>query len=705
MSYPNTYQGNQFGAANARTFRDSYERSQAMNGNLAGPAPANYQQSTAFVGGPSQWTTGGVPLTTAYGVQNTPYRAPTSAYQTQGQTYGSPVTTYGGQTGGVIRTSHTEHSRVVTAGSPQIVQRPAAVQQTSTLIAPVVTGQSTYVGQSTLIGQSQSPQLQGRPTGGRVSIREIDTKVSTRVGEKKLVGRETRSSVVKGYNYGESRLVGESHREGGIINVTENRLEAIVRQSIRPEIRTRVNEVFVEEEEAVIIEKIVEKPIEVIIQRKVPIEKIIEVPYDVIVERPVEKIFHREIITERIMERPREKIIEIPVEVVYEIPVEKIIERHIEYETVVEVPVERIVERRVEEYIENIRYNDRIQEVDIRDLGRYPGMEILAKEVRTITQEKIIDKPIYLDNIVERIVQVPVDRIIEKVIDKIVEVPIERIIERPVYVDNLIQRVVEIPVQRLVEKPVERIIERPVYFDNIIEKPVAIERIVERRVEIPVERFVEVPTYVDNIIQKTVEIVREVERPYEQVIEIPVEQMVENAVGVMEFTEKPYERVYERPVKMGGTQTVPVEFIIEKDVYVPRENTLEIQVPQIIGKIVERDVVKTINIERITERPVPIEKIIEIPVRRIIEVPKFIETVIEREIPIEQTIERIIERIVERRVEVPVEKIIEVPVNINTERAITQERIQEELIDYEAKTLSAVQGTTQEQVVEVNCLL
>jgi len=77
-------------------------------------------------------------------------------------------------------------------------------------------------------------------------------------------------------------------------------------------------------------------------------------------------------------------------------------------------------------------------------------------------------------------------------------------------------------------------------------------------------------------------------------------------------------------------------------------------------------------------------------------------TVVEREVPIEQTIERVIERIVERRVEIPIEKIIEVPVNINTERAITQERVQEELIDYEARTLTAIQGTTQEQVVEID---
>jgi hypothetical protein len=58
-----------------------------------------------------------------------------------------------------------------------------------------------------------------------------------------------------------------------------------------------------------------------------------------------------------------------------------------------------------------------------------------AIQVEPIIIEKIVEVPV--DRIVEKIVEVPVDRIIE--VEKIVEVPVDRIIE--------VERIIEIPVE------------------------------------------------------------------------------------------------------------------------------------------------------------------------------------------------------------------------------------------------------------------
>lgn len=667
----------------SRPFRDSAERNQYNNY----ATPAGYQPSTSYVTQPGYTTTNAAPVTT-YGAPTTTYGAPTTTYGAPTTTYGAPTTTYN-----------------TTGLRPSGVTTNAGAVRTSIPI-------STNVGNSTLVSgpgysttTTNQSYIAGRPTTGRVSTRELDTKVNVVVGDRRLVGREARASFVKGVNVGESRLIRENRIEGGIVNVSERRGEAIVRSGVAPQAHTRVNTVETYSEEAVIVEKIVDKPVEVIVQRKVPVERYVDVPYDVYVERPVEKLITKEIIIERVMERPREKIVEIPVEVIYEIPVEKIIERRIEYETIVEVPVERTVERRIEEVIENIRYNDRVQEVDVRDLNRYQGHEILPTEVRSVTQDKIVERPVYHTNVIEKIVNVPVERVVERVVDKVIEVPVERIIERPRYVDNIVTKVVEVPVPRTVERPVEQVVERQVYYDNVIERPVPVERIVERKVEVPVDRVIEVPVYVDNIIQKTVERYVEVDVPYEQVIENVIEQTTDATVPVVEFNERPFERVYERPIKQTAGRTVPVELVIEKDVYVPREQNIELQVPQIVGKIIERDITRPVNIERITERPVAQEKIVEVPLRRIVEVPKFIENEVVREVPFEQIIERVIERIIPREVEVRVDKIIEVPVTIRGERAVTNERVEEQFVDFEARTLQAVPGRTIEEGQEVKLLL
>ena len=88
--------------------------------------------------------------------------------------------------------------------------------------------------------------------------------------------------------------------------------------------------------------------------------------------------------------------------------------------------------------------------------------------------ERLLSQPLAAqDRVVEKVVEVPVEKVVEKPVEKIVE----KIVEKPV--EKVVEKIVEVPVEKVVEKPVERIIEKPV------------EKIVEKIVEVPVEKVVE----------------------------------------------------------------------------------------------------------------------------------------------------------------------------------------------------------------------
>ena len=139
----------------------------------------------------------------------------------------------------------------------------------------------------------------------------------------------------------------------------------------------------------VIVEKRVEIPVEVIKE----VEKLVEVPVDRIVEIIKEVEVPVEIIKEV------EKI----VEVTKEIPVEKVVIQ----EVIKEVPVDRVIEKEI--YITD---DEQIKE--------------LSNKI-----ERLQNKPP-----IEKIVEVPVDRVVEivKEVEKIVEVPVEKIVTNIEYI-------------------------------------------------------------------------------------------------------------------------------------------------------------------------------------------------------------------------------------------------------------------------------
>ncbi|TIB27751.1 hypothetical protein E3P85_04089, partial [Wallemia ichthyophaga] len=126
-------------------------------------------------------------------------------------------------------------------------------------------------------------------------------------------------------------------------------------------------------------------------------------------------------------------------------------------------------------------------------------------------QDRVIEKIVEKEVPVESIVEKEVEKIIEVPVEKLVEVPVERILEVPV------EKIVQVPVETIVEVPVEKIVEVPV--EKIVEVPVEkkVEVPVEKIVEVPVEKIVEVP--IEKIVEKVVEV------PVEKIVEVPVEKI------------------------------------------------------------------------------------------------------------------------------------------------------------------------------------
>jgi predicted flap endonuclease-1-like 5' DNA nuclease len=245
---------------------------------------------------------------------------------------------------------------------------------------------------------------------------------------------------------------------------------------------------------------------------------------------------------------------------------------------------------------------------------------------------------------IEKKVEVPVEKIVEKIVEKKVEVPVEKIVEKRVevpvekIVEKIVEKKVEVPVEKIVEKKVEdltRINALQSEIDSFKSQleaernkpPKTVEKIVEKRVEVPVEKIVEkrVEVPVDRIVEKIVNV------PVDKIVEKIVEKRVEVPV------EKIVEKIVEKRVE------VPVEKIVEKRVEVPVEKIVEKRVEVPVDRIVE----KIVN--------VPVDKIVEKIVEKRVEVP--VEKIVEKRV--EVPVDRIVEKIVEKRVEVPVEKIVE----------------------------------------------
>ncbi len=157
--------------------------------------------------------------------------------------------------------------------------------------------------------------------------------------------------------------------------------------------------------------------------KEVIVEKRVEVPVEVIIEKPV--IEYVEIEKEILKEVPREVLVEKIVEVVKEVPVEKVVEKTVEI--VKEIPVDRVV----------------IQEV----IKEVPVEKVITKTEYVTDESKVLE----LVQELERLRALP-PTTVEKEVIKEVPVPYEVVREVEVIKEITVEVPVEVVKEVLVEK-------------------------------------------------------------------------------------------------------------------------------------------------------------------------------------------------------------------------------------------------------------
>jgi len=532
-------------------------------------------------------------------------------------------------------------------------------------------------------GLSFTPQAGFQQTGERIiSQHEMAPRlVSTKEGERTVVDVRAKEQIIK-----EER-------------VFEGETRVVAERELKRERKSETRQMKKEEVTTEVIKK--ERVIEMIKEKPVPYETFVDVVYDVQIDVPIERTIERERIIEVTVEKPIEKIIEIPIEQIIEIPVEKIVEKPVETKRYVDKPFTTIKERPYDVIKENIIYNEKVVDVDERDVGRWGrDVEVLKPEVHYEHKQKIVEKPVYVDNIIEKVVEIKKPRTVEVPIEKIVEKKVPMIHNMPKPVDKVIEKEVEVPVEVPVYKDVEVIREVEVKRENIIDKPVPVERIVEKIVDVPVENIVEKPVYIDNIIEKSVDFIVEVPVPREEIVEVPKEEINQIEVRIEQVNTIPVEKLIRKTVPVIRRVEVPVDHLVEKIVSQPREVAIEKKVSKFVEVKVDKVIERPVNIERTVEVPRYVDKVIEVPVERIVENVKTVEKLIDKPIYIDTVLEKEVEHIVEKVVEVPVEKIIEVEVQVSVPRPVYKEHVTEEFINVDTETTEIGQGFTQEEVFE-----
>ena len=287
-----------------------------------------------------------------------------------------------------------------------------------------------------------------------------------------------------------------------------------------------------------IVEKIVEKRVEVPVPVEKIIEKRVEIPYEVVkyVDNIIEKRVEVPYEVVKYVDKIIEKRVEVPVEVVKYM--DKIVEKRVEVPVEVTKYVDNIIEKRVEVPVEVFKYVDKVMEVENPNYQRlvedYRRLQITLEEWRRRLIEfenrppQVIERKIevpvevvkYVDNIIERKVEVPVE--IVKYVDKIVERKVEVPVEVVKYVDRTVE--VENPNYKVLVEEYRRLqITLEEWRRRIIEIENRPPQIIEKKIEVPVE----VLRYVDKIIEKKVEVPVEVVREVVRIDERRVRELEE----------------------------------------------------------------------------------------------------------------------------------------------------------------------------------
>ncbi|MDE6757779.1 MAG: hypothetical protein K2J89_00710, partial [Clostridia bacterium] len=155
---------------------------------------------------------------------------------------------------------------------------------------------------------------------------------------------------------------------------------------------------------------------------------------------------------------------------------------------IAEQPVEKIVEREVAATTVSDEVLDRLAS----------RLQPPSSNISDETLEKLANKlqPVVSDEAIKQMLKTQEDLMHnqEKLMEKILELSANQQPNEP----QVVEKIVEVPVEKIVEKEV------PVEVEKIVEKEVPVEKIVEVPVE--VEKIVEVPVEVEKVVEKIVEI-------------------------------------------------------------------------------------------------------------------------------------------------------------------------------------------------------
>jgi hypothetical protein len=408
-----------------------------------------------------------------------------------------------------------------------------------------------------------------------------------------------------------------------------------------------------------------QKVFEILVEKPVIVHKYVDVPEEIIIEKPVERYIEQEVIIEKYVEVPVERVVETEVEVVREELREFVVEKEVEYERVIEIPVEKYVEVPI----------DIVREVEVKVpvmVDRVIDRTILKPiETRVLENPVYVERPVVQDRYVDKVVEVPVDRVVERVQERVVNKDVYREVEVVIPVDKYVDRTVERPVDVYMDKVITREVEVPVYVDKYVDRPYEVVREQVRQVPVEVVRENRVTIAVDRVVEIPVERVVEVPVRQETRREVVYESVVETPVFDTAVVDVPVPVYIDRPVPVVGDIEQPIERVVDRIVEVP------------FGRVIERPVIQEINVDifRITEVPsqvrettvdIPVgtERYVEVPIEEVIERPITIQKIIERPVIIPRYIDRFVDKVVDVRVEVVVPKCIEVPRTIEHDKLV-----------------------------------
>ncbi|MDE6474396.1 MAG: hypothetical protein K2L70_04790, partial [Clostridia bacterium] len=132
-----------------------------------------------------------------------------------------------------------------------------------------------------------------------------------------------------------------------------------------------------------------------------------------------------------------------------------------------------------------------------------------------------------------------------------------------------------------------------------------------------------------------------------------IKTLIEGQKAIMQkLTEQPAERIVEKEVVASNANDEAIKALIEGQRIIMEKLANQSSVePQVVEKVIEKEVPVEKIVEKVVEVPVEVEKIVEKEVK--VEVPVEVEKIVEKEVKVEVPVE------VEKIVEVPVEKVVE----------------------------------------------